>query len=185
MRICGPVLVTFQLIFPHTAVSVIPFFHFSHSNIVIPWVAILIFVVSERSAREFVEGFLVSFIWVNLGMPDLGLFALIPLVLTSHRCLESVGWDRRTGQLKVYDDEAREWTLYEPYLSTEVDTGTDDTSTDDVDIEYENYNVEESSTGSNEWRRRGNDDERALLINNEAVWRNNEVRSRRGPQGSE
>lgn len=189
MRICAPIIVAFQLTFPRTAISVIPFFHIPHSNLLVPWIAISMFVVVEGSIREFVEGLITTFVWVKVGTPDFGLFAMIALVLMCHRSLESVGWDRRTGQLKVYDEEAREWTLYEPYLNTEVAARTDYTSANGIDDDDDRYDensiAEESSTGSYELRDSANDEERASLVDNDALWRSNEVRSRRGPQSSD
>jgi hypothetical protein len=196
MRICIPIVVTFQLVFPHSAISVIPFFHLAHSNIVISIIALLLFVGWEGSFRELIEGVIVTYGWVQMGAPDVGPFVLLAvLALMSHRWLcDSVGWDRRTGQLQVYDDEARQWTPYEPYLDTEIEARTDYYALrdrDDYNDNDDNNSMAEDSSaaGSNDGHNNDREDyyenEQVVpLIANEAsaVLRRsrNEVRSRRG-----
>jgi hypothetical protein len=205
MRICVPIVVAFQLVFPHSALSVIPFFHVAHSSIVISSIALLLFVWWEGSIRELIEGVIVTYGWYKIGAPDAGPFALLAvLVLMSHRWLcDSVGWDRRTGQLQVYDDEARQWTPYEPYLATEVEARTDYYALRDDD-DYNDNNDDNSMADEDSSAAGSNDDDQnlprhnsdredyyeneqvPLIDDNEAsavLWRSrNEVRSRRGGQ---
>jgi hypothetical protein len=153
MRLCMPLLVSFQLVFPHTAIAVVPFFHQQHHHqnalfahhshsIMMPWIILGIYVWWEGSIRECLEGWIVTYAWVRMGTPLLvgPIVWLALLALVSHRWLcDSVGWDRRTGRLKVYDDETRQWTPYEPYLNTEEEVRTDSNAAvsdnnDDADV---------------------------------------------------
>jgi hypothetical protein len=164
MRLCLPLLVTFQLVFSHTAIAVVPFFHhhnhhdalFAHHShpILVPWIVLGLYVWWEGSIRECLEGWIVTYAWVRMGTPLLvgPIVWLALLALISHRWLcDSVGWDRRTGRLNIYDDETRQWTPYEPYLDTEEAARTDSNAVTDNNADADvvvDYNAIEDDDNS-------------------------------------